>query len=131
MLALALELLLYRFQLWEVRKWEYALPTVLIRAIGILILAPLVEEILFRGVLLAFLQRKGLAVYMAIVLQALVFVAFHGGLMAGTTAAYIGNSQLFFDGILFGLARHHTTSLYTPGTMHFIGNSIAIIERLR
>jgi membrane protease YdiL (CAAX protease family) len=38
--------------------------------------------------------------------------------------------QIFVDGVIFGLARYRTGSLYPAIAMHMLGNSIAVAERL-
>ena len=129
-LAVVIELLLNRAGLLEVTPWAYSLPITILRILCAVILAPLVEEIFFRGILLSFLQKKGLRVAFAIVLQAALFMVLHASVYENTITGNIAIIQIFTDGLLFGMARYYTGSLFTSMTMHILGNSIAIIERL-
>lgn len=130
--SLAVEALQYAYYHGQlpVAPWAYAWPVVVVRVVGILLLAPLVEEILLRGVLLALLRRKHVPVYAAIGLQSLVFTLLHFGALSSSWAGNLGVAQIFVDGVLFGLARYRTGSLYPAIAMHVLGNSIAVAERL-
>ena len=77
------------------------------------IVAPVAEEIFFRGVLYGFFRRWG--VIMALVLSTLVFVLAHP----------IGHSLPVIQlvgGILFAIAYEVERSLLVPITIHAIGN---------
>jgi membrane protease YdiL (CAAX protease family) len=113
-----------------VTPWAYAWPLVLLRVVGILLLAPVVEELLLRGVLLAVLQRRHVPVLVAIVLQSLVFTLLHFGALSASWAGVLGVAQIFVDGLILGAARYRTGSLYPPMAMHLLGNALAVAERL-
>lgn len=110
--------------------WTYALPVLLVRAVGILLLAPIVEELLLRGVLLAVLRRRHVPVLLAIGLQSLVFTVLHLGALSASWAGALGVGQILVDGLLFGAARSQTGSLYPAMAMHLVGNGIAVAERV-
>ena len=114
---------------WPVLPWTYALPVLVVRAGGILLVAPLVEELLLRGVLLAVLRRRHVPVLVAIGLQSAVFTLLHIGALSASWAGVLGVGQILVDGILFGAARYQTGSLYPAIAMHILGNSIAVAER--
>jgi len=126
---LVTEFALAKVGLLGIDKWNHALIPSIIRIAGAVILAPLVEEIILRGVLLSKLIEKGLNQHVAIVLQAMVFVALHSFAYQGTLSSQIAIVQSLVDGILYGYARQNTGSLYTPITMHIMGNLIATVER--
>jgi len=128
--ALSADLLLYQKGLLEIHKWHYPAGIAILRGFGAVLLAPLTEEILLRGILLSLLLKKGIPSFPAIIIQSLLFVALHASVYDGSGAALLGISQIFTDGILFGLARKQTGSLLTSITMHMLANSIAIAERL-
>lgn len=119
---------LSRFGLTEIEPWQFNYPWWLIRAAAIVVLAPICEEILFRGMLLNFLERRIGNIHFAIVVQALAFVAVHSFAYEATTEAGIGMGQTFLDACLFAYARRHTMSLMASILMHASGNLIAVME---
>jgi membrane protease YdiL (CAAX protease family) len=128
--AVAVELALYSYGLLEVKAWDYPAMVKLIRSIGIVLLAPITEELLFRGLILSKLRAKGIKTGLAVIIQAIVFVLLHGFAYDQTLSANIGILQTFTDGCLFALARLHTRSIYTSIGMHMCGNALALMERL-
>ena len=82
-------------------------------AFGIL-LAPLVEEIFFRGILFPVLARD-LGVVAGIVLTALAFAYLHQGQLAGAWAPLV---LLFIVGVMFTTVRHRTGSVAASWLMH-------------
>ncbi|MBF4470039.1 CPBP family intramembrane glutamic endopeptidase [Flavobacterium sp. HJJ] len=96
---------------------------------GAVILAPIAEELLFRGCILNLLNKKKINNHLAVLIQACFFVLLHNFTYQNTMSSNIGIVQSLVDAILFGYARQYTKSLYTPITMHMTGNAIAVIER--
>ncbi len=89
--------------------------------IGFLLLAvaaPLLEEILFRGIILRFLLKK-MPPWKAIVISALAFGVFHLNIWQFTGA--------FIMGIFFGFLFWKTGSLFYPVLFHFINNALAYL----
>jgi hypothetical protein len=105
-------------------KWDPLTPSRLIRAFTIVLIAPLAEEVAFRGTMYGNLMKRGLHPALAILLPAIAFAAVH--------IQYFGPGLVFIlvDGIIFGLARHHTKSLFVPVLLHTLGNAYAVAERL-
>jgi membrane protease YdiL (CAAX protease family) len=105
-------------------KWDSLTPARLIRAVTIVLLAPLAEEVAFRGTMYGSLVKKGLHPALVILLPALAFTAVH--------FQYSGPGLVFIlvDGIIFGLARHRTGSLFVPVLLHTLGNAYAVAERV-
>jgi membrane protease YdiL (CAAX protease family) len=95
-----------------------------------LLLAPVVEELLFRGLLLSWLTRKLQKPHLAVAIQAVAFVALHAFAWQGTFVSNVGIVQSFVDACLFAYARRHTGSIFVPITMHITGNAIAVAEML-
>ena len=83
------------------------------------ILAPIVEEIVFRGVLVGGLLRMRLKPWVAIVLSALVFALFHG-----TYTQFVGTTIF---GIICGWLYWRTKSLLPGILIHIINNSTAFV----
>lgn len=81
------------------------------------ILAPIVEEIVFRGILVGGLLRMRLKPWVAIVLSALVFALFHG-----TFTQFVGTTIF---GIICGWLYWRTKSLLPGILIHITNNSTA------
>ena len=77
------------------------------------IIAPVAEEVFFRGVLYGFFRRWGVLV--AVVLSTLLFVLFH-------PIGYGIPWPQIMGGMLFAVAYEMTGSLMTPITLHVLGN---------
>lgn len=82
--------------------------------------APLLEEVLFRGFLFAGLIRPG-GLWKAILLSAAIFGAIH--------LQPLAFPALFWLGALLALLYHRTGSLWAPILMHTIINSTAIMAQ--
>ena len=123
------EFALYQFKILEINPWNHTLIPSIIRIAGALVFAPIVEELIFRGVLLNFLKKIKLNIHMAIFSQAVIFVLLHNFAYDNTLSSHIGIIQSLTDAILYGYSRHLTKSIYTPITMHMLGNLVATAER--
>ena len=88
----------------------------------IIVLAPLLEETLFRGFMLPGIVRTRLGAAGAIALTSLLWAAIHVQYDA------YGIASVFVLGILLGLARIKTASLYVPLAMHVFANLVATHE---
>lgn len=82
------------------------------------IVVPFVEELLFRGLILNTLS-KGFGVVTAIILQGVVFGIYHGNLIQGIYASFLG--------ILYGYVVYKTRSLWTGIIMHMVNNILAVV----
>lgn len=128
--ALAVELLLYSYGELELGGFKHSGLDAGLRIVGMLLLAPVAEELLFRGLFLNFLLKRLGNPHTAVVVQAAVFVAMHAFAYSGTFAGNVGIVQSFIDACLFAYARRHTDSIFTPIAMHMTGNAIAVLEML-
>jgi len=81
---------------------------------GLVLLAPVVEELVFRGLLFGTL-RRGLNMWTSAVLSAAVFAVAHG------YGAW-GFASVFFSGVLWALAYERTGSLLPPILAHAATN---------
>lgn len=99
-------------------------PALAVRTVGIVLLAPLLEELVFRGILFAvLLARAGPGP--AVVGTALLFALSHGQYRAADLV------QVLADGVVLGLARLRTGSTRLPFWMHLLGNAFAVWQRAR
>ena len=128
--AAGFELLLYSYGALEHGYFRHTGYVAALLIVGMVLLAPLAEELLFRGMFLGFLVRKLSNPHVAIVVQALVFVMFHNFAYQGTFAGNVGIAQSFVDACIFAYARIHTNSIFVPVALHMTGNAIAVVESL-
>ena len=87
--------------------------------IPIVVLAPIVEELLFRGGMQGYLLRKWKNPVWAIIIPALVFGAIHGNPAQSFFAAILG--------VVLGWIYYRTGSLLPGMLMHFINNGTSIL----
>ena len=90
--------------------------------LSITIIAPLVEELLFRGAIQGYLLKTGMKPMLAILISSFIFGVIH-----------LNPAQVpfaFAIGLIFGWLYYRTASLI-PGIIgHFINNSIACIQMI-
>ena len=105
-------------------NWDALTPARALRAATIVLLAPLAEETALRGTLFGDLVKKGAHPALTVLIPAAVFALIH--------FQYAGWGLLFIfvDGVIFGLARLRTGSLFVPVLLHALGNAYAIGERI-
>ena len=87
--------------------------------IAIVIMAPIVEELLFRGAIEGHLLRKWKHPAGAIVFSSLVFGLVHGNWVQAPFA--------FVIGLALGWMYYRTGSLFSGILMHFVNNSTAVL----
>ena len=75
--ALLIEFLLDTGGILEVSKWVHSLTPSIILIFGIVVLAPIAEELLFRGLILNVLIKRIGNKHVAILVQAVFFVLLH------------------------------------------------------
>jgi uncharacterized protein len=96
----------------------------LLRVVGIVVVAPVAEELIFRGALFTRLARTQLDAPGAIAVTAALFAILH--LQYGQARMGL----ILADGLFYGLARAKTGSVLVPLTCHMIGNAYAAWARL-
>ena len=84
-----------------------------------ILMAPVIEELFFRGFLFPVLARRS-GVPAAVLLTSLGFMLIHASQLAG---AWVPLLILFFVGLSFTLARAWTGSVAVPYLMHFAYNA--------
>ncbi len=87
----------------------------LLRFCVVVIMAPLLEEYLFRGKILAYL-KTGFPVKFAILIQALLFASLH--------ALALQKIYSFIMGIIFGIVREKEKNFWSTFIMHMLINLI-------
>lgn len=90
-------------------------------AVYVIILAPIIEELILRGILFNRL-RYGLSFYSANLIQALVFGIYHWNIIQGLYA--------FGIGLILGYVYEKTRSLYVPILLHVFINGLGFLIRI-
>jgi membrane protease YdiL (CAAX protease family) len=86
--------------------------------LAVAIVAPLVEELVFRGMLFQLLRRP-LPLWGAVGLSAFVFAIAH--------AIPVLLPTFFLSGVALALVFHHTRSLYCSTFLHVLVNTVAVV----
>jgi len=96
----------------------------IIRVFAVILIAPICEELVFRGMLYHVVATTRLKDVGAIFITALVFAAFH--------YQYSPKEVLLIlaDGLFFGVVRYSTGSTALTMGLHMLGNSYAAYQRL-
>lgn len=94
---------------------------VLVLAVLVVVVAPITEELLFRGVLFASLRRK-IGVHFAALLSGAVFAVVHVEVLATQP---LGLGGLTLAGVLLAYAFHYTKSLRVAIVIHAVYNGVA------
>ena len=119
------ELVIGLLGLEQAKVWPAYPPTVVaLRALAIGIAGPFAEEVIMRGLLLDRLRRTVLGAPGAIVAVAVFWSLLHWSYGPGTIA------MIAVDGVVLGIARHRTGSLWVPIGMHVLGNLFSIGQSL-
>lgn len=85
---------------------------------AVIVVAPIGEELLFRGVIQGY-GLKNFAPVLAIGLQALIFGLYHGNIIQGVYA--------FFMGIVLGFVAHKTETILTSIVLHISVNASLLL----
>ncbi len=97
-------------------------PPILMVIIAVLLVAPIFEEVFFRGFMFAGIKESRLGARGAIVITALAWSVIHFQYDLYWIAT------IFVVGIVLGMARLRTNSLYLTFAMHATVNAIAMVE---
>jgi membrane protease YdiL (CAAX protease family) len=82
--------------------------------LAVVLLAPIAEELLCRGVILHYAMKATPKFWLANIIQALLFGIIHMNIIQGTYA--------FFLGLVLGWLRYRYKSLVAPTIMHLVNN---------
>lgn len=91
-------------------------------ALTIVLLAPVLEELVFRGYLFKAWRHSWLGASGTILLTSVLFVLLHTG-----QYSWIVMGQLFVFAVILGLAREKTGSVLTSWLLHMLNNLIAVV----
>jgi membrane protease YdiL (CAAX protease family) len=106
---------------WDFAPWRNApLMDDVGRVLGVGILGPVAEELLFRGVFYAWLIRARVRTVPTVMVLAAVWSVAHLAYAPGVMGL------IFVDGLLLGSARYRTRSLVVPMLMHVMWNLYVI-----
>jgi membrane protease YdiL (CAAX protease family) len=106
---------------WDFSGWAAAPVLVnILRVVGVGVLGPIAEELIFRGGLFSQLMKTRLKAAGTILVTALAWSVLHYSYTAGVIAV------IFVDGLLLGAARYRTRSVYVPIVMHLVWNFYAM-----
>ena len=94
----------------------------LLAFIAAVVLAPIAEELLFRGLLFTALLRRR-SVHVAALVSSIVFAVVHVEVAASQPLALIG---LTFVGVVLAIAHERTGSLLVPVVIHATHNAVTI-----
>lgn len=112
--------------LWPVANSEFVDAMVGVRHLGVFItivlVAPVVEELVFRGYFFRVWRSSFLKCWGTLMLTSILFTAMHAGQYPLQLLAV-----LFCFSLLLGLAREKTGSVYVPIAMHAANNLLAFI----
>jgi membrane protease YdiL (CAAX protease family) len=86
------------------------------------VLAPLLEEIVFRACGFRLWRHTRLGLYGTLILTSVLFMLIHTAQYSSTLLVL-----MFFFGVLLGLARENTGSLLVPVILHSLNNLCSII----
>jgi len=92
--------------------------------LGVAVGAPLVEEFIFRGILFRGWEKSKMGLWGTLILTSLLWTVMHVQYDLPTL------SYLFFLGLILGLARHFTGSVWVPVGMHAMNNAMATVVLL-
>jgi len=101
----------YNTSVWPVLLW-----------IAVIILAPLGEEIFFRGFLFAGFRQSRMGLYGTIALTSFIWALLH------LQYDFYGIATIFTGGIFLGIAHFKTDSLWSPILIHAFFNLIGTLQ---
>jgi membrane protease YdiL (CAAX protease family) len=105
---------------WDFRPWlETPLAAATMRVLAVSLLGPVAEELVFRGWFFGLLEKR-LGTFITVVVTAVGWALLH---YSYTWAVIL---VIVVDGILLGIARWRTKSVYVPIVMHALYNFYAI-----
>ena len=93
-------------------------------ALAVIVAAPLMEELLFRGFILTGLMDSALRPAGAVVVAAAAWASIH------TQYDLYGMASIFAMGLVLGMARVRTASTLVPMAMHALANAWAAAETM-
>ncbi|MEN3159474.1 CPBP family intramembrane glutamic endopeptidase [Alkalimonas sp. NCh-2] len=112
--------------LWPVESGEFIESLVGVRHLGLFVtmvlVAPVVEELVFRGYFFQAWRNSSLGLWGTLLLTSMLFTLVHAG-----QYPLLMMAMLFSFSLILGLAREKTGSVYVPMAMHAANNLLAFI----
>jgi membrane protease YdiL (CAAX protease family) len=119
------EFAIVQFGLQQAEPWPpYSATILTMRILAIGVAGPFLEELVARGVVFSLLKRTAIGPLGAVFLIAVVWASAHYRYDVPTIVL------VCVDGVIFGLARYRSGSLWVPVGLHMIGNLISIVQSL-
>lgn len=106
----------FNFTPWQAQPLWVSLA----RVLGVAVLGPIAEELVVRGAIFSRLRAAGLPVSVVVAATAAGWSLLHSDYTSVVIAIIFG------FGVLLGLARHYTRSLWVPILMHISWNLYAV-----
>jgi len=92
---------------------------IIIQILSTAIMAPVLEEVTYRGIILKRLANTSMKFHLANIIQAFLFGVFHFNIMQ--------SSYAFLIGIIFGLVYAKFKTIWAPIVMHITFNLLSVI----
>lgn len=108
---------------------KYSAPVKLLRVFTMIMLAPLAEELVFRGMLYRMMSTTAVGGLGAITITAVLFALLHALYWEGRQ--WLPLLWILVDGIFYGVVVYYTGSVLLTIALHSLGNLYAAYERLR
>jgi len=90
--------------------------------VAIVLFAPVFEEVFLRGFMFIGFRQSRLGPAGAIIITAIIWALMH------IQYSYYEMTVIFFLGIILGIVRHRTGSLWSPLIIHSVNNLIAMVS---
>ncbi len=120
----AAEILFFGMGLHHGRVWEYEGFVTILRIVKLAIAGPIVEELVFRGLMFGAIQSTRLGPIWALIITTVFFSCAHFSYQPGDLAI------ILVEAFYWGLVRYKTGSIAIPIILHVFGNSMSIVEYL-
>jgi membrane protease YdiL (CAAX protease family) len=118
------EIVYFGLGLNEGNVWEWEGFITVIRILKIALIGPIVEELIYRGILFDQLSRMRPGPIGALILSSIIFAASHYSL------DYVDMAIIFVDGLYMCWVRYKTGSILIPVIIHIFINAMAVVEFL-
>jgi membrane protease YdiL (CAAX protease family) len=109
-----------RPSMWESRS----MTALIIHTVTLVIMSPIAEELVFRGILFQELANWHLGPTGGTIISAGLFALIH------FQYGWKQNVLIFLDGVIYAISFYSSGSLLLPMLMHSIGNLYAVFQRL-
>jgi len=119
---IACELFYYGLSLNEGRIWDHSTLVTAIKAVGIILLAPIAEELIFRGVLYKAVSDLIKNDFVTIFAITIIFTSVH------FQYGILNLLTIFISTLYWTWVRYKTGSTVLPVIMHMFNNTISVLE---